>query len=214
MAGEPPKERRVVVNMARRDTSELRRIGGSDRDVFNNFLIAQAIDAQWVPSVGLTDEQRVTLGEAVCTAMMGFGPADAIEGMLAAQAVALHGMAMENMRKARLVDQPHEIAQGLRKSAISASRMFTEIIGAMDRKRGRHRQQTVRVERVTVAPGGQAVVGVMNAGGAGGHAGQIEGEPHAPPAALAHHPTLGASVPPMRCPNPSGNPMPRARDKG
>tara|TARA_R110000868_G_scaffold291951_2_gene552477 strand:- start:1076 stop:1414 length:339 start_codon:yes stop_codon:yes gene_type:complete len=45
MTEEPPKERKVVVNMARRDTSELRRIGGSDRDVFNNFLIAQAIDA-------------------------------------------------------------------------------------------------------------------------------------------------------------------------
>ena len=214
MTEEPPKERKVVVNMARRDTSELRRIGGSDRDVFNNFLIAQAIDAQWVPSVGLTDEQRVTLGEAVCTAMMGFGPADAIEGMLAAQAAALHGMVMENMRKARLVDQPHEIAQGLRKSAISASRMFTEIIGAMDRKRGRHRQQTVRVERVTVAPGGQAVVGVVNAGGAGGHAGQIEGEPHAPPAALAHHPALSAGVPPVRRQDPSGNAMPRTSNEG
>jgi hypothetical protein len=215
MSKDKPNERKVVVNVWRKDTGHLRHISGSDRDQLNNWLIAQAIDAQWVPSSSLPDEERTMLAEAACLAMAGFAPADAVEGMMAAQAVALHGMMMECARKAQLANQPHEIAQGLRKSAISASRMFSEIVGALDRKRGKHRHQTVRVEKVMVAPGAQAVVGIANGGQGGrGVEGQIEGEPHAPPAAMAHDPAFGAGVPAMRGQDTRGATVPRSRDEG
>ncbi len=215
MSKDKPNERRVVVNIWRKDTGHLRHISGSDRDQLNNWLIAQAIDAQWVPSSSLPDEERTMLAEAACLAMAGFAPADAVEGMMAAQAVALHGMMMECARKAQLANQPHEIAQGLRKSAISASRMFSEIVGALDRKRGKHRHQTVRVEKVMVAPGAQAVVGIANGGQGGrGVEGESEGEPHAPPARLAQDAAAGAVLPPLRRADPERHAMPIARDAG
>jgi hypothetical protein len=210
-----PNERNVVLNVWRKDTAHLRHISGSDRDQLNNWLITQAIDAQWMPSGGLSQEDQERRAEAACHAMAGFAPADAVEGMMAAQAVALHGMMMECARKAQLASQPHEIAQGLRKSAISASRMFSEIVGALDRKRGKHRQQTVRVEKVMVAPGAQAVVGIANGGQGGrGHERETEGEPHAPPARLADNAAPGAVLPPLRRADEKRHGVPIARDAG
>lgn len=210
-----PNERNVVLNDWRKDTAHLRHISGSDRDQLNNWLITQAINGQWIPAGGLSQEDQEKLAEAACHAMAGFAPADAVEGMMAAQAVALHGMMMECVRKAQLASQPHEIAQGLRKSAISASRMFSEIVGALDRKRGKHRQQTVRVEKVMVAPGAQAVVGIANGGQGGqGHEGKAEGEPHAPPARLADNAAAGAVLPAVRRADQERPAVPIARDPG
>jgi hypothetical protein len=42
---------------------------------------------------------------------------DEIEGMIAAQAVAMHHAAMECARPAIIVEQPFEVAQGCRKAA-------------------------------------------------------------------------------------------------
>ena len=109
--------------------------------------------------------------------MMAFAPQDEIEGMIAGQAVALCAMTMECARRAMLPDQPHEIAQGHRKAAANTSRAFTELLGALDKKRGKHRHQTVRVEKVMVATGAQALVGIANAGGVG-NAEKCEGEPY------------------------------------
>ena len=94
-------------------------------------------------------------------------------------------------------DQPFEAAQGFRKAAANASRTFTELLSALDRKRGKSVQQRVVVERVVVNPGGQAIVRAVASGAAGeggGGARQSGGEPHASrpelaPRLLAH---LGA----------------------
>ena len=61
-------------------------------------------------------------------------------------------------------DQPFEAAQGFRKAAANASRTFIELLSALDRKRGKGGQQVVRVERVVVHEGGQAVVGNVKGG--------------------------------------------------
>ena len=94
-----------------------------------------------------------------------FKPADEIEGMIAAQAVSLHHAAMECFRWAILPDQPPEIASKLRKDGANAARAMADMLDALDRKRGKG-PQVVRVERVVVHEGGQAVVGNVKAGDA------------------------------------------------
>lgn len=132
--------------------------------------------------------------------------------MLAAQMVAMHSASMACSRRAMLSEQPFEIAQGLRKSAATASRVFIELITALDRKRGKGGQQKVTVEHVHVHAGGQAIVGIIapgaTAGGGGGAANQNEGEPGGSPARLAHDATIGAGMSSMWDKEPGREPMP------
>ena len=76
--------------------------------------------------------------------------------------MAAHHAAMECARRAMLREQPFEAAQGFRKAAANASRAFVELLAALDRKRGKG--QVVRVERVVVQEGGQAIVGNVQGG--------------------------------------------------
>src|ERR1700728_4039002 len=88
--------------------------------------------------------QRVA---AVSAALAGFKPTDEIEGMIASQAVALHHAAMECFRRALIPDQHPDAASRLRKDGANLSRAMTDMVDAMDRKRGKG-PQVVRVERV------------------------------------------------------------------
>jgi hypothetical protein len=133
----------------------LKAMAGSDWPEFNDVLLKSTITA-----VANTDPdalpQRVA---AVSAALAAFKPVNEIEGMIAAQAVALHHAAMECLRRAMLPGQPFEAAQGLRKAAANASRTFVELLAALDRRRGKGGQQVVRVEHVHVHRGAQAIVG-------------------------------------------------------
>jgi hypothetical protein len=90
-------------------------------------------------------------------ALRAFKPTDTVEGMLAAQAVALHHASLECSRRAILEGQPGEIASRLRKDAANSARAMVDMIEALDRRRGKG-PQAIRVERVVVQDGGQAVV--------------------------------------------------------
>ena len=59
-------------------------------------------------------------------------------------------------------DQPSDIASKLRKDGANLARGMTEMVEALDRKRGKG-PQVVRVERVVVQDGGQAIVGLNRA---------------------------------------------------
>lgn len=205
----------VMVKLGRQDTDHGRAVAGSSRDLFNNAVLLDAISTQWEPTGGLTPQQHQDQGEFVALAMAAFKPRDPVEGLLAAQAVALHGMAMECARKAQLAAQPHEIAQGMRKSAINASRMFTEIVDVIDRRHGKQRRQVVRVEKVMIAPGAQALVGIANGGGGGSDGSGTEDEAHEQHAPrLAHGAAVGVVLPPVRGEEPERQPVPSPRDAG
>ena len=152
----------------------LKALGGSAFDILNTVLTNQAFKALWHPP-GATPEQRAGEESTAIAAMAEFKPRDAIEGMMAAQAVAAHAAAMECYRRAMIPEQSGDAAQALRKNAASMTRTFVELVDALDRKRGGTRQQVVRIERVQVAPGGQAIVGNVSAG-AGSLAGEGEGK--------------------------------------
>ena len=146
--------------------------------------------------------------------MAAFKPADEIEAMIAAQAVAMHHASMECSRRAMHPDQPFEAAQGFRKAAANASRTFTELLSALDRKRGKAVQQRVVVERVVVN-GGQAIVGTVAPGGpGGGDAAKSSGKPHEPRPGLAHDPAIGPVVPAMRGEGAQRETVPGTSDAG
>ncbi len=219
----PPATPGPVVNIgAESDREEgpgsLRPIGGSGSKDLNNVLANQAVAALWLPA-GLTEAERDRRYHAAVVAMMEFKPADGIEGMMAAQAVGLHSASMECLRRAMLPEQTIDATDHLRRQGANLSRAFLDVVAALDRKRGISPRQVVRVERVMVAPGAQAVVGnvqaYMNTGqhGAGvGHEGETRGEPYAPPARLAHDAAPGAVLPPLRGTDPDRDALPVARD--
>ena len=110
------------------------------------------------------DRAQKTVLDAALAALRAFRAKDEIEGMIAAQCVALHAASMECFRRAMLPQQPSEVASRLRKDGANLARAMTDMIEALDRKRGKG-PQVVRVERVMVADGGRAVIGNFVTGG-------------------------------------------------
>jgi len=199
--------------------STMREVGGSRSRAFNNVLANQAIQSLWLPP-GLPETERDRRYQAAVGAMVEFKPADGIEGMMAAQAVGLHTAAMECLRRAMISEQPSEACSQLHRQGANLSRAFLDVVAALDRKRGKGAKQVVRVERVMVAPGGQAIVGNVQAGAGRarhdregvGYDGETRGEPHATAARLAHDATSGAVLPPLRGADPGRDTLPIASD--
>ncbi len=96
----------------------------------------------------------------VIDSLAAFAPKDPIEGMISAQAVALHHASMECFRRAMIERQPADIAAKLRKDGTNMSRALVDMVEALARHRGKG-PQVVRVERVVVQDGGQAIVGAV-----------------------------------------------------
>ena len=150
-----------------REREELaRHYAGSPEPDFNWQIVREA--AANIRMLGPEEDNTAQkLLRITCSALGAFEPQDEIEGMIAAQAVALHFGAMEALRRSMLTDQPHEIAARLRKDGANLARAMTDMLDALDRKRGKA-QQVMRIERVVVEDGGKAIVGVANATTLGG----------------------------------------------
>jgi hypothetical protein len=94
-------------------------------------------------------------------------PRNGVEALLAAQMVAVHNAALELLRRAILPDQPSRIMEIQSNRATRLLRLYVDQVEALNRLRGGGTRQTVRVERVTVEAGGQAVVGAVTTAPAG-----------------------------------------------
>lgn len=135
--------------------NELQPFAGSKNHHFNDALIGEVLRV--VNHRGSEADAATTIG-AITSAMEAFHPKNEIEGMLAAQAVAMHFGAMACFGKAASPNRHPDVASKLRKDGANLSRGMVDMIEAFDRKRGK-RPQVVRVERVVVHEGGQAIVG-------------------------------------------------------
>lgn len=149
------------------DESRLQAIGGSTSQAFNLKMIRQVGLTVWCQNIEADSNEQALL--TISAAMQAFKPTDEIEGMLAAQATAMHFGAMECFRRAIIPDQPSEVASKLRKDGANLARGLANMLAALDKKRG-NGVQVVRVERVVVHEGGQAIVGNMSAPRMGGGA--------------------------------------------
>jgi len=170
----PPPELEVPA------TGKLSDYSGSKSPAFTNSLLNAVISTAWLPN-GTDREAKARQAQITLEVLRGFKPADEIEGMIAAQAVAMHQGAMECFRRSMIPDQPWEVAARMRKDGANLARGMTDMVDALDRKRGKG-PQVVRVERVVVHQGGQAIVGNVQAGAAAA-AGSA-----APPPALGQDP--------------------------
>src|SRR3984893_10161874 len=84
----------------------LRRVGGSQFENWNNALADQALSTLWVAHSN--EESRDRQYSATVAALIGIGPKDEIEGMIAAQLMAAHNAAMECYRRAMIGEQTFE----------------------------------------------------------------------------------------------------------
>jgi hypothetical protein len=187
--------------------AETRAACGSPSEDLNQVLVNQAVASAW--TAHSDQHQRIVQARAVLAAMADLRPADGLEGMLAAQAVATHNAAMECFRRAML---PEQGLEGRRENLAQANRLVRSyglLLEALDRRRGRGRPQVVRVERVTVEAGGQAVVGNVASGGARGEGGGRESDERSHAKALGHAPE-----PALRGQDPGRDPVPVAGGEG
>ncbi len=97
---------------------------------------------------------------ATVAALVGIGPKDELEGMMAAQLIAAHNAAMECYRRAMISEQTFEGRRENLSQANKLSRTYATLLEALNRHRGKG-QQKVTVEHVHVHAGGQAVVGMV-----------------------------------------------------
>jgi hypothetical protein len=163
----------VVTNDHSKGQGRLKQVGGSQSDHWNNVLANQTVQTIWPnKSEDAHDRQR----SATIAGLVGIGPKDEVEGMMAAQLIAAHNAAMECYRRAMLTGVSLLERQENLSQANKLSRTSATLLEALDRHRGKG-QQKVTVEHVHVYQGGQAVVGVVPPGG--GDQQRLDKQPHA-----------------------------------
>ena len=205
MTGKSPaketKPSTVVANDPDELKGTLRIIGGSRSDNWNNLLAHQTFQALWLKHSD--PETRDRQYSATIAVLIGIGPKDELEGMMAAQLIAAHNAAMECYGRAMIGEQTFAGRRENLTQANKLSRTFATLLEALNRHRGKGTQK-VTVEHVHVHSGGQAVVGVVETPG-GGDGAKLEDQPHA--RQVAH-----ASQPAMRRADAEREPMPVAGD--
>jgi hypothetical protein len=159
-APEPPP-RVITAKDPALEEGKLKALGGSRSDDFNSVLVNEVVKTLWTKNSdeAFKDQQYA----AVAGGLMGIGPKDELEGMLAAQAMAAHHTAMECYRRAMLPEQPFEAWKENINQANKLSRTYATLLEALNRHRGKG-QQKISVEHVHVHAGGQAIVGAVEAG--------------------------------------------------
>jgi hypothetical protein len=187
----------------------LKRIGGSRSDDWNNILANQTVQALWLKhSDPATRDKQYN---ATVAALIGIGPKDELEGMMAAQLIAAHNAAMECYRRAMIGEQT-SVGRGENLAqANKLSRTFATLLEALSRHRGKG-QQKVTVEHVHVYQGGLALVGVVAPGG--GDRQRLEEQPHAKEIAHAPQPEVWSADKtrePVPVPRDDERPLPDAR---
>ena len=164
----------------------LKNIGGSRSDHWNNILANQTVQALWLKHSN--PDTRDKQYSATVAALIGIGPKDELEGMMAAQLIAAHNAAMECYRRAMIGEQTFEGHRENLTQANKLSRTYATLLEALNRHRGKG-QQKVTVEHVHVHAGGQAVVGTVETPG-GGDQPKPEDQAHAKQIAHAPQPAV------------------------
>lgn len=123
----------------------------------NTELIDILLDQVYHSASGISDHRTKNLNASLAI-LHGIQPQDELEGVLAAQMVGVHNLAMEFMRRAMALEQTFEGVTANTERAIKMLRTFTTQIEALNRYRGKG-QQKVTVEHVTIKNGGQAIIG-------------------------------------------------------
>src|SRR3954465_2766985 len=87
---------------------------GSKSPAFTNHLINAVINTAWLPN-SADREAKARQAQLTLEVLRSFKPTDEIEGLIAAQALAMHQGAMECFRRAMIPDQLPDTAARMRK---------------------------------------------------------------------------------------------------
>ena len=131
----------------------------------SNLSLCEGLINQLIGTIpGLTrDEYGEHRAHAALAMMEEIGPRDGLEGMLAAQMIAIHNLALECARRAALPNQTLDSMSAEVSRVAKLTRTFTAQMEALQRYRTGGRQKIV-VQHVNVESGGQAVVGDVSGG--------------------------------------------------
>jgi hypothetical protein len=195
-----PKEPVVIeAKDPSRQPGELKRIGGSMSDDWNNRIANDTVCALWLKNSDEATRKRQL--SAAIAGLVGIDPRDELEGMMAAQLIAAHSAAMECYRRAMIPEQTFEGRHEALNQANKLTRSFSALLDTLNRHRGKG-QQKVTVEHVHVHSGGQAIVGNVEGRGEGNGTNERE-----PPHARQHAPES-----PLRGTDATREPVSVARD--
>lgn len=187
----------LAEQVAKRSTGKWQQVAGTVSDDFNHMLLLQAIGTTWLPKGSADPEAMDRNLYGVSAAMIDLAPTSAIEGMAAAQLVALHNAAMECARRAMIPEQTADGCKLNLDGANKCSRTFAVLLDSLNKHRGKG-QQTVRVEHVHV-DARQQTVNVHPPGGGGSVRGEEQSHAtdhtgYEPSAALRGSDALGGAL--------------------
>ena len=141
----------LICQNARPAESALAKLCGTSSNLLAGSIVNQAIS-----TFSRYDPEKNNASLAVA-ALREIAPKDSFEGMLAAQMLGTHNLAMACLGRAANGEHVDTIARNV-ELATKLTRTFTAQMEALNRHRGKG-QQKVTVEHVTVNAGGQAIVG-------------------------------------------------------
>ena len=144
-------------------------------EAFELAAAGRLVSAIEEPKV-LTEKQVENSITAMAAALIAFKCADPIETMLACQAIALHHAGMSCLKRVAAGGMPsYDVISRLQRDAVNLMRGMTDMLEALDRKRGKGGQQRIIIERVLVADGGKAMIANVSPGAVGGGVAPGEG---------------------------------------
>jgi hypothetical protein len=132
---------------------------GSKPYNWKTVISTQTVEA--ARSTASSKELRELQQTAAIEMLIGIGPKDEVEAMIAAQLIAAHNAAMECYRRGAGL-----LALDSLSLAGKLSRTYVMLLDALNRRRGTG-QQKITVEHLHVHSGGQAVMRVVEAGAGG-----------------------------------------------
>lgn len=143
---------------------KLQEIGGSRSDKWNTSLANYLSRALPTSSETFSAESQKAEQIAAILALTDCKPGDPVEAILLAQIISANATGLELSRRAWVRDQTFEARTKFLALADRSARTVGALAEALSRHRGKG--QVVRVERVTINEGGQAIVGsVTHQGG-------------------------------------------------
>src|SRR5262245_15389667 len=140
-ARNPADENATTINLTDPESFEgtLISLGGSKSDHWNNILVGQTIQTLAIKHSDKATRDRQY--KAAVSALIGIGPKDEIEGMIAAQLIAAHNATMECYRRAMLGEQTCEGRRESLSQANKLSRTYAVLLEALNRHRGKGQQK-------------------------------------------------------------------------
>jgi len=139
------------------DKDQVRQLYGMKTNEGANLLLEMALQA--------FGSKAMTYMELMPAMAVEMEPQDAVEAMLVTQMTATH-LAMCSMSQKSIQAGSYAVRESYERSMTRLSRTFLAQMDSLKKYRAKA-QQTVRVERVNVESGGQAIVGDVSHGGEG-----------------------------------------------